>query len=89
MPDWTFLTNHGHILILLSKNPDARIRDIAEATGITERSAQRIVRELIEAGYLDREREGRRNNYSVNPGLPMRHPLERDHAVGDLLDAIS
>lgn len=89
MPDWTFLTNHGHILILLSKNPDARIRDIAEAAGITERSAQRIVRELIEAGYLDREREGRRNNYSVNPGLPMRHPLERDHAVGDLLDAIS
>jgi DNA-binding IclR family transcriptional regulator len=89
MPDWTFLTNYGHVLVLLTKEPEARIRDIAQEVGITERSAQRIVGDLVEAGYLTRRREGRRNVYSVNPKLPLRHPLERDHAVGDLLKAIS
>lgn len=89
MPEWTFLTNHGHVLVVLSRHPDARIRDIAEAIGITERSAQRIVSELIDAGYVSKSRKGRRNTYSLNPQLPLRHPIERDHAVGDLLGALS
>jgi DNA-binding MarR family transcriptional regulator len=89
VPDWTLLTNHGHMLVVLSRSPDARIRDIADAIGITEGSAQRIVGELVEAGYLERRREGRRNVYSVNDSLPLRHPIERDHVVGDLLRAVS
>lgn len=89
MPDWTFLTNHAHVLVLLSREPDARIRDIAQAIGITERSAQRIVGDLVEAGYLSKSREGRRNAYALERSLPLRHPLERDHVVGDLLKALS
>lgn len=85
MADWTFLTNHAHVLLFISRDPDVRLRDVAEAVGITERAAQRIVGDLVEAGYLERTREGRRNRYRLNPELPMRHPLERDHAIGDVL----
>ncbi len=85
MPEWTFLTNHAHVLLCIARDPEARLRDVAAAVGITERAAQRIVAELAEAGYLEREREGRRNRYRVHPELPLRHPLERDHAVGDIL----
>ncbi len=85
MPDWTFLTNHAHVLLCVARDPEARLRDVAEAVGITERAAQRIVAELAEAGYLERSREGRRNRYRVHPELPLRHPLERDHAIGDIL----
>jgi DNA-binding IscR family transcriptional regulator len=89
VPEWTFLTNHTHVLVCIARDPGARLRDVAEAVGITERAAQRIVAELAEAGYLEREREGRRNRYRLHPELPLRHPLERDHAVGDILRALT
>jgi DNA-binding Lrp family transcriptional regulator len=88
MADWTFLTNHAHVLLCISRDPGVRMRDVAEAVGITERAAQRIVAELEEAGYLTREREGRRNRYDVNPHVPLRHPLESDHAIGEILEIL-
>jgi len=86
--DWTFLTNHAHVLLCVSRDPAARLRDVADVVGITERAAQRIVAELEEAGYLTRTRDGRRNRYEVHPDVPLRHPLERDHAVGEILDVL-
>lgn len=85
MASWTFLTNHAHVLLCIARDPQARLRDIAEAVGITERATQRIVAELVDAEYLQRERDGRRNTYRLNPDLPLRHPLERDHAIGEVL----
>lgn len=87
-PEWTFLTNHAHVLLAIARDPEARLRDVASEVGITERAAQRIVSDLVEAGYLERHREGRRNRYELNPGLPLRHPLERDHAIGEVLDVL-
>jgi DNA-binding MarR family transcriptional regulator len=86
---WTLLTNHGRVLLLISRDPDARLRDLAEAAGITERAAQTIVGDLEEAGYLTRQRSGRRNHYVVHPRQPFRHPAEADHNVGELLDVFS
>jgi DNA-binding MarR family transcriptional regulator len=77
------------VLVKIAREPDARIRDIAESIGITERAAQRIIAELVEADYLEKERSGRRNSYRIRTNRPLRHPLERDHQVGELLDAVS
>ncbi len=85
MPDWTFLTNHAHVLLAITRDPEARLRDVADLVGITERAAQRIVAELEEGGYLTRTRDGRRNRYEVHPDVPLRHPLERDHDIGEVL----
>lgn len=85
---WTFLTNHTHVLVCLSMNPDLRGWEIARQVGITERATQKIVADLAEEGYLTRERIGRRNRYTVNRSLRLRHPLESDHTVGELLDAV-
>jgi len=85
MQDWTFLTNHAHVLLCVAREPDMRLRDVAVAVGITERAAQRIVAELVEAGYLERSREGRRNRYALHPEQPLRHPLESEHAIGEVL----
>jgi len=87
--EWTFLTNHTHVLVCLSENPELRIRDIAEFVGITERATQRIVAELVAGGYLEKSREGRRNRYRVVTSQPLRHPLERSHSVGELLRAVT
>lgn len=89
MAEWTFLTNHTHVLVCLSENPELRIRDIAEFVGITERATQRIVAELVAGGYLEKSREGRRNRYRVVTSQPLRHPLERSHSVGELLRAVT
>lgn len=83
---WTLLTNHGRILLLIARHPDFRIRDLAAAAGITERSIQMIVTDLEAAGYVARERVGRRNSYTINRTQPFRHPAESDHAVGELID---
>ena len=83
--DWTFLTNHAHVLVAIARDPKARLRDVAEQVGITERAAQGIVRDLVERGYLIRERVGRRNRYQLDETLPMRHPLEAEHDIGVLL----
>lgn len=82
---WTFLTNYSHVLLTIAAEPEVRLRDVATRVGITERAAQRIVADLIEAGYLAAEKVGRRNRYSVNPNLPLRHPIERDNKVAALL----
>lgn len=84
-PAWTFLTNHAHVLLSVAKDPAARVRDLAAAVGITERAVQRILAELEEAGYLTREREGRRTSYEVDGDLPLRHPVEQHRRVGELL----
>ena len=89
MAEWTFLTNHAHVLLCIARDPDVRLRDIATDVGITERAAQRIVADLVEAGYVERERDGRRNRYQLNPELPLRHPLEREHAVGEILRVLT
>ncbi len=88
MPDWTFLTNHAHVLLAITRDPESRLRDVAQLVGITERAAQRIVAELEEGGYLTRTRDGRRNRYEVHPDVPLRHPLERDHAIGEVLEVL-
>lgn len=85
---WTFLTNHAHVLVLLNRNPELRLRDLAQSVGITERATQRIVGELVDSGYLTRHRTGRRNSYTVHPDVPLRHPLESDHTVGELLGSV-
>jgi predicted transcriptional regulator len=85
---WTFLTNHAHALVCIAADPGIRIQDIADRVGITLRAAQDIVTDLVTAGYITRTRVGRRNRYEVHPELPFRHPLEQDHQVGELLEAI-
>jgi DNA-binding IclR family transcriptional regulator len=86
---WTFLTNHAHVLLCIATNPAARLRDIADAVGITERAAQRIVTELVDDGYLERSRVGRRNTYSINPSRPLRAPFADGRRVEELIAALS
>ena len=88
IPSWTFLTNHGHVLLAIASDPTMRLRDIADAVGITERTAVGIVADLEASGYVKRQKVGRRNHYELDPGRPLRHPLEAHHQVGALLDAI-
>jgi MarR family len=85
---WDFLTNHAHVLLSISQDPGIRLRDIGAAVGITERSAHKILSELVDEGYVLRERHGRRNRYKVKPELPLRHPLVQDRQVGELLDVL-
>jgi Winged helix-turn-helix DNA-binding len=85
---WDFLTNHAHVLLCISEDPGIRLRDIAAAVGITERSAHKFISELVDEGYVLRERHGRRNRYKVKPELPLRHPLVQDRQVGELLDVL-
>jgi len=85
---WDFLTNHAHVLMTISQDPGIRLRDIAAAVGITERSAHKILSELVDEGYVLRERHGRRNRYTVKAELPLRHPLVQDREVGDLLEVL-
>jgi DNA-binding MarR family transcriptional regulator len=80
-----FVTNHAHVLQVISADPTARLRDIAETVGITERTAAQIVSDLEQAGYLSKSRDGRRNRYEVHEELPLRHPQHRHHTVGDLI----
>ena len=82
---WRFLSNHTQVLLCIQRDPNARFRDIAQRVGITERAAQRIVADLVEAGYVESERIGRRNHYRVNPDIAMRHPAQEGHEVGELL----
>jgi DNA-binding MarR family transcriptional regulator len=86
---WDFLTNHAHVLTCIADDPGIRLRDIAAAVGITERAAHRIVSELVEEGYVRRERQGRRNRYTVVTDRPMRHPLVQEREVGDLLEILT
>ncbi|MGE0394430.1 MAG: helix-turn-helix transcriptional regulator [Vicinamibacterales bacterium] len=82
---WTFLTNHGHVLVCLARSPELRLREVAERVGVTERAVQRIVADLEEAGFLTRHRSGRQNEYEIDVDRPMRHPVEADRTVGAFL----
>src|SRR5579859_2921748 len=84
-PGWTFLTNHAQVLVCIARDPGIRLRDIGERIGITERAAHRIVVELAQAGYIARERNGRRNQYTVNTHFPLPEPIAREQNVGELL----
>ncbi len=86
---WTFLTNHAHVLIAISRSPELRQRDISRLVGITEGAVQRILHELEEAGFLHRERVGRRNRYQVDADRPLRHPLEGGHTVAEILHSVN
>ena len=82
---WTFLSNHSHVLIALAKNPELRIRDLADEVGITERAVARIIADLEEANVLSVRREGRRNVYEINANEPLRHAVEAHRTVADIL----
>jgi predicted transcriptional regulator len=86
---WTFLTNHAQVLLRLADTPDVRLRDVAEHVGITERATQRILADLIEAGYVKTVRVGRRNRYTVDREHAMRHTAQIGHEIGVLLDALN
>ena len=85
---WTFLSNHAHVLVCIARNPNSRVRDIAEAVGITERAVQRIIAELEEAGFVSHERHGRRNRYTIDPDREMRHELEAGVSIRALLESV-
>ena len=85
---WTFLTNHGRVFVYIAKYPKSTTEVISREVGLSQRGVQKIIAELEKAGYVARRKEGRCNRYIIHPELPMRHRLERDHAVGDLLMAL-
>jgi hypothetical protein len=88
LPSWTFLSNHGHVLVCLASNPDVLLRDVAASVGITERAVQQIVSDLVSAGVVTRTRRGRRNHYEVNSDLCFRHPLEADVRIGTFIEIL-
>ncbi|MEO0998062.1 MAG: winged helix-turn-helix transcriptional regulator [Pseudomonadota bacterium] len=86
--DWTFFSNYAHVLVCLAENPRARLREVAERVGVTERTALRLITHLDEAGILKREKEGRRNSYLIDTSEHLRHPLEAHCTVGEMLGLI-
>lgn len=88
LPSWTFLGNHAHVLVCITRQPDIRLREIADLVGIGERAAHRIVHELIDAGFVTRIRDGRRNVYTVDLDRPLRHPLESDHLIRSIVEPL-
>jgi DNA-binding MarR family transcriptional regulator len=85
---WTFLSNHGHVLVCLATSPQCRLRDVAQRVGITERAVQKIVGDLESAGVIERTRCGRRNAYVLHLEVPLRHPLESHRTIGSLVDLV-
>ena len=85
---WTFLSNHAHVLLLLAKEPEIRLRDVAGRVGITERAVQRIVADLEHGRYIERVRTGRRNRYKVHPEMPLRHPIEAHRKIASLIHLV-
>lgn len=88
-PEWAFLTNHAQVLICIARDPGIRLRDIGERLGITERAVHRIVDALAAAGYITRQRNGRRNQYTINAHLPVRDAIAREQNVGQLLEILT
>ena len=89
MGDWSFLTNHARAILFIADQPDARLRDLAVALDITERTAYAIVADLSEAGYVVKERDGRRNRYHVQDHLPLPDSVSRKRTIGELLDLLA
>ena len=88
MESWSFLTNHARVLVCIAHDPGVRLRDIAERVGITERRAYDIVSDLAHAGYVVKEKEGRRNRYRVQAHQPLREPTAREIPIGEMLDLL-
>jgi predicted transcriptional regulator len=88
MGSWSFLTNHARALLCIAADPGARLRDIAAAVGITERRAHAIITDLVDAGYVVKDRNGRRNQYRIQTDLPLRDPINRQRTIGELLDLL-
>jgi predicted transcriptional regulator len=86
--EWTYLSNHGHVLICLARDPDVRMRDVADAVGITERAVQQIVHDLVSENYVEKEKLGRRNRYRVVRSARLRHELEADVSLGSFVDLV-
>lgn len=86
---WSFLTNHTHVLVCLRRDPQMTVRQLALGIGITERSVQRVLADLVESGVVVRSKEGRGNRYDVNERFQLRHPLESERSVGELLDLLA
>jgi predicted DNA-binding transcriptional regulator YafY len=86
--EWVFLSNHGNVLLCIARDPQMRIREIADSVGIGERAAQKIVADLVADGYVVRTKEGRRNRYEVNPRARLRHALFADLEIGPLIAAL-
>lgn len=89
IPSWTFLTNHGHVMVCIAQDHNIRLSEIGQKVGIGERAVHRIVHDPIEAGYLTSTKVGRRNTYQVDLDRPLRHPLESSHRLGAILDPLS
>ena len=88
MGEWSFLTNHARVLVCIARDPGARLREIADVLGVTERRAFGIVNDLTEAGYVVKEKDGRRNRYRIQNHLPLRAPIGREPTVGELLGVL-
>lgn len=88
VPGWSFLTTHARAMLFLAGRPDARLRDLAEGLGVTERTAYGVVADLTDAGYVVKERDGRRNRYHIQRDLPLRDEIGRERSVGELLDLL-
>jgi len=86
--EWSFLTNHGRALLFIARDPDARLRDLAAALDVTERTAFGIVADLAEAGYVVKEKDGRRNRYHIQAHLPLRDAIARERTIGEVLDLL-
>lgn len=84
VPTWTFLSNHAHVLLCIAQDPEVRLAEIARRVGIGERAVHSIVSDLVDAGYVERTKQGRNNVYSVNLDRPLRHPLESDHKIAEI-----
>jgi predicted ArsR family transcriptional regulator len=89
LPRWTFLSNHGQVLLCIARDPSVRLREIGDQVGITERAAHRIVVELVDAGYIARERQGRRNRYTITTDRTLPDPVARESSIGDLLTVLA
>lgn len=86
--EWTFLTNHGRVLVYIAKHQHSTTQETAQRAGLSIRAVQQIITDMEKGGYIARYKEGRRNRYVIHPEIPMRHRLERDHAIGDILQAL-
>jgi DNA-binding IclR family transcriptional regulator len=89
MGEWSFLTNHARALLLIARDPDARLRDLAGALDVTERTAYGIVADLSEGGYVVKEKDGRRNRYHIQEHLPLRDSISQRRTVGEVLDLLA
>ena len=88
MAEWSFLTNHARVLMCIAHDPGIRLRDIASAVDVTERTAYGIVTDLTEGGYVVKEKDGRRNRYQIQAHVPLREPITRERTIGELLDVL-